>query len=150
MAGNKYYERGIDYYRSGNVQSLRFWKNDAHAVVRGIQDYDVWLWDRAGKFGGFCTCPGFVEFGYCKHFVAAGLAFVDSLKTDMELSVLCPKKKVGIHMEKLEKFLATQEKPQLVDWLMRAALKDNELFKFLSAGPRKGEKMPLISEREYE
>lgn len=150
MAGNRYYARGIDYYRSGNVRSLRYWKNEAHAIVQGVEDYDVWLWDHAGKFGGFCSCPGFEEFGYCKHFVAAGLTLLDSFKTDMELTILGPKKKVGVSMTMLEKFLGNLEKSQLVDWLMRAALKDNELFKFLYAGPRKGENMPLISEKEYE
>lgn len=150
MAGNRYYTRGVDYYQSGSVRSLRFWMNEAHALVQGTEDYDVWFWDSKGKLDGFCSCPGFGDFGYCKHFVAAGLALLDSLKTVMKPSGLGPKKKVGASMHELEKFLSDQEKPQLVDWLMRAALRDDELFGFLSTGPRKGEMMRLIRERQYE
>jgi uncharacterized Zn finger protein len=150
MAGTRYYARGVDYHNSGSVRSLRFWKNEAHAVVRGSEDYDVWLWDRKDKFNGFCSCPGFYEFGYCKHFVAAGLALLGGLPSGLRLPVTGHQKKTGLSMERLEKFLESREKTRLVDWLMRLALKDNEFFEFLSARPREDENMPMPYERDEE
>ena len=136
MAGTRYYARGVDYHNSGSVRSLRFWKNEAHAVVRGSEDYDVWLWD--------------YEFGYFKHFVAAGLALLGGLPSGLRLPVTGHQKKTGLSMERLEKFLESREKTRLVDWLMRLALKDNEFFEFLSARPREDENMPMPYERDEE
>lgn len=150
MAGNRYYARGVGYYKSGNVRSLRFWKNEAHAVVQGVEDYDVWLWDRKDKLGGFCSCPGFDEFGYCKHFVAAGLALLDGLPSGLRKPVTSLKRKLACPWNLWRSSWKARKKTRLADWLMRASLKDNELFEFLSTRPRGGENMPMPYERDDE
>jgi len=139
LAGDRYYGRGADYFESGAVESLRVWENEARAEVMGNDLYDVRLWDRNGKVDGNCSCPAFEDFGHCKHFVAAGLALLERVKKG---NLSRGGKRGWLTLDGLKALLEREEKPRLVDWLMRIALEENEWFEFLEEGTRNREKRP--------
>ncbi len=84
VAGGAIYGRGINYYRSGHVQSIRVFligssknKIEVRGEVMGTDNYKASLvFDLQNrKFEDLeCTCP--YEFD-CKHSVALGLKFID-------------------------------------------------------------------------
>jgi uncharacterized Zn finger protein len=76
LAGDRYFERGEAYYRSGAVAGLR---EDAHGVtarVIGSEPYLVRLWLAGRDLRWGCSCPLGVGGEFCKHLVAAGLAWL--------------------------------------------------------------------------
>ena len=87
VAGDVIYNRGMGYYRSGHIQSLRIFlfgspenKVEIRGEVMGTDDYKsslVFDWKKK-KFEDLeCTCP--CDFD-CKHSVALGLKFIDLLQ----------------------------------------------------------------------
>ncbi|MCK4553490.1 hypothetical protein KAU19_00820, partial [Candidatus Parcubacteria bacterium] len=84
VAGSVIYNRGMGYYRSGHIQSLRVFlfgssrnKIEIRGEVMGTDDYKSSLvFDlQKKKFEDLeCTCP--CDFD-CKHSVALGLKFID-------------------------------------------------------------------------
>ncbi|WZL77379.1 DEAD/DEAH box helicase [Eubacteriales bacterium mix99] len=74
-ASPQVYKRGMAYYRSGRIKSIRIQedKEIIYSVVRGRQDYDVRIeFDDDGIFqSAECTCPASRKYwGHCKHIVA--------------------------------------------------------------------------------
>ena len=65
------YERGISYYNSGRITSVRLAGGAVRAVVEGTDMYNVELaWNGGdGKGEYYCDCPYSYE-GECKHVVA--------------------------------------------------------------------------------
>jgi len=76
IAGERSYHRGIDYYSSGRVIVLLDDAGIVRAKVRGTRDYDVSLWAEDGEFASACTCPLGADGVFCKHCVAAALAWL--------------------------------------------------------------------------
>jgi uncharacterized Zn finger protein len=76
-AGNKVFERGEDYHADGSVDILTFSNSRVTAQVTGTQPYFVDLACNKGELSGSCTCPAYVDHGFCKHMVAAGLTAND-------------------------------------------------------------------------
>lgn len=75
LAGAESYQRGLDYFSHGHVESLEEDSEDnVRALVRGNQDYAVTLTADEGVLDYFCNCPLGSEGAFCKHCVAAGLA----------------------------------------------------------------------------
>src|ERR1700733_15156655 len=74
LAGDLYYERGLDYLQRGKVISLRQDGTRIRSVVEGSEDYAVTLAAKGKILDYHCSCTlgGCGEF--CKHCVAAGLA----------------------------------------------------------------------------
>jgi uncharacterized Zn finger protein len=72
-AGAKVFERGEDYYADGSVDILTFSTSRVTAQVTGTQPYFVDLAYSKGKLSGSCSCPAYVDHGFCKHMVATGL-----------------------------------------------------------------------------
>jgi uncharacterized Zn finger protein len=81
-AGNKVFERGEDYHADGSVDILTFSNSRVTAQVTGTQPYFVDLACNKGELSGFCSCPAYVEQGFCKHMVATGLAANDHVPDD--------------------------------------------------------------------
>ncbi len=77
LAGERSYDRGLDYYRNGRVESLEEWADGVRAVVSGTQDYTVRLSSDEGVLDYNCDCPYGSDGTFCKHCVAAALAWLN-------------------------------------------------------------------------
>jgi uncharacterized Zn finger protein len=76
-AGSKVFERGEDYHADGSVDILTFSGSRVTAQVTGTQPYFVDLACDKGELSGSCSCPAYVDHGFCKHLVATGLTAND-------------------------------------------------------------------------
>lgn len=81
-AGAKVFERGEDYHADGSVDILTFSNSRVTAQVSGSQPYFVDLACNKGELSGFCSCPAYVDHGFCKHMVATGLTANDHVPDD--------------------------------------------------------------------
>lgn len=77
LAGTRSYQRGLDYYRQGQVESLDEEANGIRAVVCGTLDYTVILFADQATLDYSCDCPVGSEGAFCKHCVAAALAWLN-------------------------------------------------------------------------
>ena len=77
LAGAPSYQRGLDYFSHGHVESLEDRDGSVYAVVRGNQDYTVTLAADDGVIDYSCDCPVGSDGAFCKHCVAAALAWLN-------------------------------------------------------------------------
>ena len=77
LAGAPSYQRGLDYFSHGHVESLEDRDASVRAVVRGNQDYTVTLAADDGVLDYSCDCPVGTDGAFCKHCVAAALAWLN-------------------------------------------------------------------------
>jgi len=77
LAGARSYQRGLDYFTHGQVESLEDRGGSVRAVVRGNQDYTVTLAADDGVLDYSCDCPVGSDGAFCKHCVAAALAWLN-------------------------------------------------------------------------
>ena len=77
-ATDQSYDRGVDYYHAGTVESATLRGNQLFAAVQGSEwaPYQVGITFGDGDFTAACTCP-YDWGGYCKHVVAALLVIID-------------------------------------------------------------------------
>lgn len=73
-AGEKIFDRGDDYHRAGLVEILAIEPGRVLALVEGTETYRTELRGRGATIEGECSCPAYVDWGFCKHMVAAALA----------------------------------------------------------------------------
>lgn len=79
-AGERAYARGAAYFKSGAVTDLIVSNETINARVVGGDEYAVQLWIEGGELGYSCTCPVGDDGIFCKHGVAAGLAWLAGRK----------------------------------------------------------------------
>lgn len=80
-AGGKIFERGVSYFRTGQVNKIRLEDNIIYAQVIGSYGlYQVQIEEDEKDFTFHCNCP--YEGDCCKHVVAAMLTFLDN-KNDL-------------------------------------------------------------------
>jgi uncharacterized Zn finger protein len=125
LAGPRSYERGEQYFHGGCAALLARDGERLSARVRGTRTYHVQLWAGEGELGFSCTCPMGARGAFCKHCVAAGLAW---LKREEG----APEDREGLDLDELRGFLARQEKSRLVDLLVEQAAADEHLLRTLS------------------
>jgi uncharacterized Zn finger protein len=77
LAGDRSYRRGYDYVQHGHVESIEAVANSVRAVVRGSQDYTIVLSSDDGVLDYACDCPQGADGAFCKHCVAAALAWLN-------------------------------------------------------------------------
>jgi len=70
------YRRGREYYMRGHVESVENFEGGIRASVRGRFDYIVTLAAVNGALKHHCDCPMGKEGDFCKHCVAASLAWL--------------------------------------------------------------------------
>lgn len=75
-AGDRAYARGAAYFESGAVTDLVMSEETINARVMGGDEYVVQLWAEGKRLGHSCTCPVGEDGVFCKHGVAAGLAWL--------------------------------------------------------------------------
>src|ERR1039458_4638718 len=76
LAGAKSFERGEDYFATGQVMSLVEHAGKLTATVQGTDEYRVTLFADGDALASDCTCPLGADGAFCKHCVAVGLAWL--------------------------------------------------------------------------
>ncbi len=76
MAREGTYARGAEYARDGRVRDLALVDGILAARVDGTETYRVRLFRQGEALEFDCTCPVGNELRFCKHCVAAGLAWL--------------------------------------------------------------------------
>lgn len=124
MAGARSYARGEEYLARGRVRSLAAHAGTITAKVHGAREYRVKVIVEAGGIDFSCTCPVGTDGEFCKHCVAAGLAWLSEAHPEEGK----PKKtKPAISMNDVRAHLAGQSKDALVAMLMEQAMEDDHL-----------------------
>lgn len=119
LAGETYFERGEGYHRGGHVYDLVEHGGIVVAKVAGTEDYRVRLWAGDG-LAYSCDCPLGLDGEFCKHCVAAGLAWLEG-----DFSEDAPGGSAT--MDDVQKYLEDQEKALLVRIVMEQAMEDEGL-----------------------
>jgi len=119
LAGDRSFERGLAYFRSGAVERLISHKNRISARVAGTQVYTVKLWPEGHRLGWDCSCPMGQDGEFCKHLVATGLTWLAAAGNgDAQTSS---------EIEAIRSFLETMDKHALVDMLTERVCEDEDL-----------------------
>jgi len=124
-AGDVIYQRGAAYFRQGAVGRLRDAGSKVSARVHGTETYSVELWTDGAEFHYDCTCFHAAEGNFCKHCVAAGLAFLDGREKGYR-----PGSEED-DTSQIRRYLELQAPETLIDWLLDAASQDDGLFRKL-------------------
>src|SRR5215472_5857602 len=123
LAGAQSYQRGLDYFSHGHVESLEDISDGIRAIVRGNQDYAVSLTSDEGVLDYSCDCPVGSDGAFCKHCVAAALAWLNRTKGPAK-SAIRPKAK-ELSLADVGKILQGEDKETLVRMMLDWA-KDDE------------------------
>ncbi len=147
-AGAQSFERGQDYFASGQVGSLVEDRGTIAARVRGTRPYRVKLWAEGGEIRYSCTCPVGQEGAFCKHCVAVGLAWLDQRQPGQAPGRKSARPKVT--MDDVRVWLAQQDKNVLVDMIVDQAMNEDRLRQrlLLSAAKRSPKGIDLESYRQ--
>ncbi len=125
LAGDRSYRKGYDYYQRGQVESVEAKADRIHAVVRGNRDYTVNLSSDDGILDYACDCPQGADGAFCKHCVAAGLAW---LNRDAAPVAAKPRVKVKeITLADAAKILQAEDKDTLMRMVLEWAKDDDRL-----------------------
>ena len=77
LAGEQAYNRGLDYFKHGHVESIESRDGIVHAIVRGDRQYAVTLASDDGILDYSCACSIGVGGVFCMHCAASALAWLD-------------------------------------------------------------------------
>jgi uncharacterized Zn finger protein len=125
LSNNRSFARGEAYFNEGRVQSLAEHEGVLTAVVSGQQDYRVKLqWDDR-EVDYSCNCPVGLNGEFCKHLVAAALAWINP---DMNPARKAGKRKTReTTQDKIQDFLKLQDKSTLIQILADEASENRGL-----------------------
>lgn len=121
LAGERSYARGLAYFRNGAVVDLVRMRNALKARVQGSEEYRVSLRAAGRSLEWSCSCPLGEEGEFCKHAVAAGLAWLDGGRSS------------GDELEALRSHLGSQSKETLIELVLEQASEDPQLRARLEA-----------------
>ncbi len=125
LAGEQSYQRGLDYFSHGHVESLEDRAGGIRAVVRGNQDYTVELSSDDGVLDYSCECPHAGDGAFCKHCVAAALAW---LNRDAKPAKAMGRGRVKeVTLADAAKILQNEDKDELVRMVLDWAKDDDRL-----------------------
>ena len=125
LAGAQFYQRGLDYFSHGHVESLEAANGGVRALVRGTQDYTVSLTPDEGVLDYSCDCPAGSGGAFCKHCVAAALAW---LKRDAGPAKPARGRKAKeVTLADAEKILQNEDKGKLVRMMLDWAKEDSRM-----------------------
>ena len=126
MAGDPAYQRGLDYFLHGHVESIADLPDGVEAVVRGTLNYDVSLAVDEGVLDYTCDCPVGSDGAFCKHCVAVALAWRRRLTDPTEQPDKRGKAK-PLTLEAAAKILEAEDHMTLVRLLVGWAKEDRRL-----------------------
>ncbi len=146
LAGEPSYSRGVEYLDEGRVADVHLKGNCIHATVRGSRKYRVELSTEAGEISYSCTCPFFQDTtAFCKHCVAAGLAFLDANEVDGGASMKKAQTQQETNMKGVEAYLKSQDKASLVSMLLDRTKDDDRLQSRLLLKAGRGKKVNITT-----
>ncbi|MBI3918436.1 MAG: hypothetical protein HY322_15685 [Betaproteobacteria bacterium] len=135
LAGDRYFERGLAYFRHGAVGRLRASNKEISARVEGSRPYAVRLWLDGRALDWDCTCPLGRDGEFCKHLVATGLAWLAGRDVDAG--------EAPTELQTIRAFLDAAEKRALVDLLVERAAEDDDFAgQLLLSAQRAGQAAP--------
>jgi len=123
LAGDLWFARGEAYFQEDRVKELIEHNGKRSAIVSGTRDYRVRLWtDETGLFYS-CTCPLGDDLQFCKHCVAAALAWIHTSKDEENLQLSTQE---SPHND-LRSFLERQDKNDLIAIVLHEATNNRSL-----------------------
>jgi uncharacterized Zn finger protein len=122
LADRRSFERGEEYFESGQVQEVKLTKNGLDGAVLGNHLYAVRLWAEGRRLRFSCTCPVGDEGEFCKHCVAVGLAWLDQTPTPGRQRGRSNEPRVTT--DDVRGDLSRRPKDELVDLVMKHADED--------------------------
>lgn len=125
LAGAQCYQRGLDYFSHGHVESLKAAGGGLHALVRGTQDYTVSLTSDEGVLDYSCDCPAGRGGAFCKHCVAAALAWLN--RDVRQPKPLTGRKAKEVTLADAERILQNEDKATLVRMMLDWAKDDDRV-----------------------
>lgn len=131
------FQWGQEYYQGGAVTGLRQYRGRVSATVAGSQDYQVNLWEEDGELEYECSCPDGMDYEFCKHCVAVGLAMLEQAGSegagDSKSTRKTSRKKAHkeITAEHIHDWLEKQDAATLADLLVDQAMDDQNLYRKL-------------------
>ena len=135
LAGDRYFERGLAYFRHGAVSRLRAGEKEISARVRGSRPYAVRLWLDGRELDWDCTCPLGRDGEFCKHLVATGLAWLAGGEDDAG--------EAPTELQTIRAYLDAADRQTLVDLLVERASEDDDLAgQLLLSAQRSGHTAP--------
>jgi hypothetical protein len=139
LAGDTYYQRGLDYFTRGRVASIEVWENTIHAVVSGTEDYAVEITARSGSLDFQCDCPLGEDNEFCKHCVATALAWLslqDATARPGPGGGAVGGKAPQITTKDIAKVLRSENQATLVELVLKWAREEPGLQRSCCATPR--------------
>lgn len=113
----------MGYYDAGTVVQLRIGNDGITARVQGSESapYLVRFWHDKQKLQWGCACPLGDEGAFCKHLVAAGLAYLADGEIDNEPDT-------GATVEEIQELLGSLDRAALEELVTQQALWDERLL----------------------
>jgi len=142
LAGDRSYQRGHDYYHGGRVEGLEDQAGRLCATVRGNQAYTVALSADEGVLDYSCDCPVGADGVFCKHCVAAALAYLN--RKAVPETAAARRKVKEITLADAAKILQNEDKDALTRMVLEWAQDDERLHERLlqyaarRSGPESG------------
>lgn len=123
LAGDKFYQRGRDYFLQGRVEEIECDGEVMRASVQGSQDYTVNLRGDDGILDYACDCPVGSEGEFCKHCVAVALTWLQHQKRPAKPGSENRK----ITLADVQKVLLAEDQTVIVENLIEWAKSDAQL-----------------------
>ena len=129
LAGSRSFERGEEYFDSGQVLTLVEHAGQLTATVQGTDAYRVVLSVEDGALDYACTCPVGVDGDFCKHCVAVGLAWLAGTARSSGASrSRQPKAETPVvTLDDARRWLEKQDTKALVEIILEQATRDDHL-----------------------
>lgn len=122
LAGERYFERGEEYHRDGLARIFTEHDGIVTARVVGTHEYRVKLRAADDGLRYSCTCPLGVDGEFCKHCVAAGLAWLEQASGTVEATG-----PAGVTMDEVRAYLERLDGDALVGIILDRAAEDELL-----------------------
>jgi uncharacterized Zn finger protein len=126
LAGPKAFKLGMGYFDAGQVVSLAECDGKLFATVQGTDKYAVTLFMDGDVLAFECTCPMGAEDAFCRHCVAAGLAWL-AQGTESPAPKESAPLPLAATLEDARRWLAKQDKNKLVEMILDRAATDPRL-----------------------
>ncbi|MCU0576173.1 MAG: SWIM zinc finger family protein [Desulfobacterota bacterium] len=119
LSGTRSYGRGVEYHAQGRVGRITQRKGSISATVSGTHPYRVRIWidEDSSGIDYSCTCPVGSDGDFCKHLVAAGLAWMERREKSPDRETLG---------SDLETWLQGLDKKKLIKIILDHAAKDDD------------------------
>jgi uncharacterized Zn finger protein len=125
LSSDRSFAHGEAYFNEGRVRFLAEQEGVLTAVVSGQKDYRVKLELDDGEIEYSCDCPVGLDGEFCKHLVAAGLAWINP---DMKPTRKTGERKIReTSQDKIQGFLKLQDKSTLIQMLVEEAAENRSL-----------------------